>query len=309
MTVGRGEHNAGMLRIGSIVWGVRDVSRAVEFWTAALDYRARGGDDPDWVLLKPRHGTGVQLALQEVKADAAERRRHHLDLYAYDHIAEVERLLSLGARRVVDWRYPDDADYIVLSDPDGNYFCVIAAGEVARDASLRIGGTRFVADTNGLLDPEAFAYRGARALVALHEKELRAFVPVWRRFDASGIRLPETHDEDYLSNEHLLLHVLRAAGRYLTWVCGQLGLPDPEVAEAPGPEDISAKADEFLEHVLSRWRGALTQVPATRFEDKAYVSNWGAPMTIESMLEHAFTHPARHTFQLEELMARQPTPG
>lgn len=298
-----------MLRIGSIVWGVRDVSRAVAFWTAALDYRARGGGDPDWVLLKPKRGTGVQLALQEVKADAAERRRHHLDLYAYDHIAEVERLLGLGAHSVPDWRYPADADYIVLSDPDGNYFCVIAAGEAARDASLRIGGTRFVSDTTGLPDPEAFIYRGARALVALHEKELRAFVPVWRRFDASGIRLPATDDEDYLSNEHLLLHVLRAAGRYLTWVCRQLGLPDPQIAEAPGTDYISARAEEFLEHVLSRWRVALTQVPADRFEDKAYVANWGAPMTIESMLEHAFTHPARHSFQLEELMARQPSLG
>src|SRR5690554_4919559 len=120
-----------MLRIGTIVWGVRDVARAVEFWSAALDYRPRGGDSPDWVMLKPKRGSGVQLALQEVRAAAEDRRRHHLDLYAFDHQAEVERLLGLGARRV-EWRYEDDADYVVLSDPDGNYFCVIAAGEAAR---------------------------------------------------------------------------------------------------------------------------------------------------------------------------------
>jgi hypothetical protein len=45
-------------------------------------------------------------------------------LYATDRKAEVERLLSLGAQRV-DWRYPSDADYVVLADPDGNTFCVI----------------------------------------------------------------------------------------------------------------------------------------------------------------------------------------
>nr|WP_246654634.1 VOC family protein [Rhizobium laguerreae] len=50
--------------------------------------------------------------------------RHHLDLYASDQQAEVERLLSLGAQRV-DWRYPEGADYIVLADPDGNRFCVV----------------------------------------------------------------------------------------------------------------------------------------------------------------------------------------
>ncbi len=61
--------------------------------------------------------------------------------------------------------------------------------------------------------------------------------------------------------------------------------------------------------MLARWRVALTGLPASRVEDKAYVSNWGAPMTIESMLEHALVHPIRHTFQLEELMAREAKSG
>ncbi len=295
-----------MLRIGTIVWGVRDVARAVEFWSAALDYRPRGGDSPDWVMLKPKRGSGVQLALQEVRAAAEDRRRHHLDLYAFDHQAEVERLLGLGARRV-EWRYEDDADYVVLSDPDGNYFCVIAAGEAARDPGLRIAEDRtprFVSGTADLPGPDDYAYRGARALVVLHEKELRAFVPVWRRFAASGLPLPETDDTDYLSNEHLLLHVLRASGRYLTWICRQLEIPDPGVPEAPAVEEVAERAQEFLEEVLDRWRVALRGVEPSRMEDRAYVSNWGARMTIESMLEHAVMHPIRHTFQLEELMAR-----
>ncbi len=285
------------------------MQRAVEFWTAALGYVARGGDSPDWVMLKPHDGAGVQLALQQVRADAGDRRRHHLDLYAYDQEAEVERLVELGARPVPGWRYEDGSDYVVLSDPDGNYFCVIAAGDAARQPRLRLAVPRYVEHANELPEPDSHTYRGARALVALHERELRAFVPVWRRFSATGLSLPATDDEDYLSNEHLLLHVLRAAGRYLTWMCRQLGLPDPEVAAAPDVSEVAERADEFMEHVLERWRGALEAVPAARFEDKAYVSNWGAPMTIESMLEHAFTHPARHTFQLEELMARDQQPG
>jgi hypothetical protein len=51
--------------------------------------------------------------------------RIHLDLYADDQDAEVERLVSLGAQRV-DWDlYPADPDFVVLADPDGNRFCVI----------------------------------------------------------------------------------------------------------------------------------------------------------------------------------------
>jgi hypothetical protein len=293
-----------MLRIGSVVWGVRDVARAVEFWTAALDYVPRGGDSPDWVLLRPRRGTGVQLALQEVKAEASQRRRHHLDLYAYDHEAEVERLLGLGASRV-DWRYPPDSDYVVLADPDGNYFCVIAAGEAARDPSLRIAegrGPRFVFDLADLPGDD-FAYRGARALVALHERELRAFLPAWRRFAASGQPLPETDETDYQSNEHLLRHVLRAAGRYLTWVCKHLDLPDPGMPDAPPVETIAAEAEAYMEQVLALWRTALTAAPPERMAD-LHTSNWGEPFTIESMLEHAVVHPMRHTLQLEELLAR-----
>lgn len=36
--------------------------------------------------------------------------------------------MALGARRV-DWdSCPDDADFVVLADPDGNIYCVIDTG-------------------------------------------------------------------------------------------------------------------------------------------------------------------------------------
>lgn len=111
-----------MLRIGSIVWGVRDLPGAIRFWTSALNYRLRNEPDEDWAVLVPLEGPGVQLALSLVTSEKA--RRHHLDLYASDQGAEVERLLALGARRA-EWRYEPDADFVVLEDPDGNRFCVV----------------------------------------------------------------------------------------------------------------------------------------------------------------------------------------
>ena len=114
-----------MLRIGSIVWGVRDVPRAIEFWCAALDYKPLREPDVDWAILVPRSGEGVQLAIDGVSnPPPPERPRHHLDLYASDQKAEIERLLSLGAQKV-DRVYPEGADYVVLADPDGNRFCVV----------------------------------------------------------------------------------------------------------------------------------------------------------------------------------------
>jgi catechol 2,3-dioxygenase-like lactoylglutathione lyase family enzyme len=113
-----------MLSIGSIVWGVRDVPRAIQFWTAALNYKPLRQPSADWAILVPAQGSGPQLAISVVSSDAKDHQRHHLDLYADDQKGEIERLIGLGAQRV-EWRYPDDADYVVLADPDGNRFCVV----------------------------------------------------------------------------------------------------------------------------------------------------------------------------------------
>ncbi len=96
---------------------VSDVDRAGAFWASALGW-ARQPDNP--AFLVPENGRGAQLHLDEDD-------RTHLDLWTDDRVeqlAEVDRLISLGAERV-EWDYPDDADFIVLADPDGNLFCVI----------------------------------------------------------------------------------------------------------------------------------------------------------------------------------------
>lgn len=113
-----------LIEIGSIVWGVRDVPRAIRFWSEALRYKPLREPSDDWAILIPEEGKGVQLAITQVSSDASSHQRHHLDLYVRDREAEVKRLLALGAS-AVDWRYPEDADYVVLADPDGNKFCVI----------------------------------------------------------------------------------------------------------------------------------------------------------------------------------------
>ncbi|PRY00747.1 VOC family protein [Allonocardiopsis opalescens] len=120
-----------MLSIGSVVLGVADVPRAVAFWTRALGYVPREEPEADWAVLRPAQGAGVQLSLGRSKTPAQDRPRVHLDLYAgdaADQAAEVERLLALGARRVAWELYPEDADFVVLADPDGNRFCVIDTG-------------------------------------------------------------------------------------------------------------------------------------------------------------------------------------
>ncbi|NYI03294.1 VOC family protein [Allostreptomyces psammosilenae] len=118
-----------MLRIGTVVMGVGDVRRAVDFWTRALGYVPREAVEDDWAVLVPAGGApGTHLALGLSETPVQRHPRIHLDLYARDaaeQAAEVERLVALGAERV-DWDlYPADADFVVLADTEGNRFCVI----------------------------------------------------------------------------------------------------------------------------------------------------------------------------------------
>lgn len=117
-----------MLRIGSIVIRVDDLERQTRFWEQALDYVRREDDSDDFILLRPRHGSGPNVSLDRMRSAVQVPPRIHLDLYADDHAAEVRRLLALGATEVHWDRRPPNADYVILADPEGNRFCVVDAG-------------------------------------------------------------------------------------------------------------------------------------------------------------------------------------
>ena len=103
---------------GALVLNVADTGRAAEFWSQALGY-VRQPDAPDFLV--PPNGAGLRLHLDEDD-------RTHLDLWVDPELSdpetEVDRLVALGATRV-DWVYPEDADFVVLADTEGNLFCVI----------------------------------------------------------------------------------------------------------------------------------------------------------------------------------------
>jgi len=114
-----------MIRVGSVVIRVDDLERQKQFWTAALDYVPREGDDDDFALLRPRDGAGPNVSLDRWHAPLQIPPRIHLDLYTDDQTGEVQRLIGLGATEVQWDRRPPDADFVILADPEGNRFCVI----------------------------------------------------------------------------------------------------------------------------------------------------------------------------------------
>jgi catechol 2,3-dioxygenase-like lactoylglutathione lyase family enzyme len=116
------------MRIGSIVIKCYEFDRMLAFWQKALHYVPRDPPDPPeggWVVLRDPEGSGPNISLDRVpERRTGKRSRLHLDLYTENRGEDVERLVKIGATRY-PWRYPEDADYTVLEDPDGNLFCVV----------------------------------------------------------------------------------------------------------------------------------------------------------------------------------------
>jgi|SRR6516225_1862337 predicted enzyme related to lactoylglutathione lyase len=117
------------IRLGSTVINCADMELMTSFWSQALylaPSSAEYGDD-----FRVLRGDGVRLSLQLARTPVTARDQMHLDLYSDDQAAEVRRLTGLGARFV---RHHDDPadDYVVMTDPEGNEFCVCAVADLSR---------------------------------------------------------------------------------------------------------------------------------------------------------------------------------
>jgi len=150
-----------------------------------------------------------------------------------------------------------------------------------------------------------YRYRGARAMVLLHEQSMREFVATWRKAKETGVALPSTADPNYRSLEALLRHILHWARTYMVWMCESLELEDPQIPAVPEEDAVESEAEVYLGQLLRRWREPLKDVPEDRYYRLEHTSPWNIKYCIDSMLEHAVMHPIRHRFQLTELMERK----
>src|SRR5215472_9848450 len=119
---------AGMsIRIQCMCIDTTDPARLAAFWQSALGWR-RTYEEDDQVVLEPPEGSpedGVapDLLFLRVPEEITSKNRLHLDLRPEDQAAEVARLEALGARRA-NVGQGQDVSWVVMTDPDGNYFDV-----------------------------------------------------------------------------------------------------------------------------------------------------------------------------------------
>lgn len=125
-----------MARLADVVIDCARPAVVARFWAEALDgyavapydadelarLRSIGVDDPedDPTVLVEGAPDSPRLWFQQVPEPKVVKNRVHLDLHADDVDAEVDRLISLGARVL----HPERDGLVVMADVDGNEFCV-----------------------------------------------------------------------------------------------------------------------------------------------------------------------------------------
>jgi predicted enzyme related to lactoylglutathione lyase len=103
-----------------------DPETLARFWAPALGYEVLGSAGA-YVALVPSGG-GPGFLLQRVEEPKSGKNRMHVDLKVPDVEREVERLLGLGAKRLSDATMEEHgSQWVVMTDPEGNEFCVCRA--------------------------------------------------------------------------------------------------------------------------------------------------------------------------------------
>ena len=111
-----------------------------QWWKAVLDYEDVPGDpneagDEECMIIDPKGGH--RLLFIEVDELQDSRGRIHFDLAPTDRKreAEIERVLAHGATEVADRRNDDGTGWMVMTDPAGNYFCIVRSDDERNESA------------------------------------------------------------------------------------------------------------------------------------------------------------------------------
>jgi predicted enzyme related to lactoylglutathione lyase len=107
-----------------IVVDAEDPARLARWWAEALGYRIVH-EAPDEVEIRRTPEELPGLLFATVPDAKTVKNRLHIDLRPDDQESEVERLVDMGARPVDVGQH--DVSWVVLADPEGNEFCVLAS--------------------------------------------------------------------------------------------------------------------------------------------------------------------------------------
>jgi hypothetical protein len=114
-----------------------DPHRLAAFWAPALGYVDEPGyDDPGGASIIDPDGKGPAIGFLRVPESKTAKNRMHIDIRVAGKLpwnttereelirAKVAELVAAGATTVREESYGGDLGHVVMSDPEGNEFCV-----------------------------------------------------------------------------------------------------------------------------------------------------------------------------------------
>jgi hypothetical protein len=114
------------LKFDEICIDARDATALGTWWAEVLGW-PHGIDDDGDVRLHPPPGSGPDWIFIAVPDEKVVKNRIHLDFRPDDQQAEVDRLIAMGAKHVDIGQ--GEQSWVVLADPEGNEFCVLAPND------------------------------------------------------------------------------------------------------------------------------------------------------------------------------------
>jgi len=114
------------IKVEMVTVDCRDAYALADWWSRQTGGKVVGERGDEFVMVEPGAGGGPTLGFQQVSEPTPGKNRLHLDVTAPDRDLAVERLLGEGALAVARHETPGFT-WVVLSDPEGNQFCVSQA--------------------------------------------------------------------------------------------------------------------------------------------------------------------------------------
>lgn len=109
----------------ALSFDAKDPAGLARFWAGVLGFEPAAGNE-----LVPHDNTGFRLRFLQSDVEKDRANQIHFDLTSQTPEQQQEtvaRALELGGRHIDIGQQPEET-HVVLADPEGNEFCVIAAG-------------------------------------------------------------------------------------------------------------------------------------------------------------------------------------
>ena len=115
-------------RVTAVMVDTDDLDVVIPFWTKVLGLEVKYRDER-FAYLSDLSSGGPHLAFQKVPEPKEGKNRLHLDMMVEDREAFAEWVEELGGSVIEQQEQPGFPIWIVMSDPQGNEFCIFEKPE------------------------------------------------------------------------------------------------------------------------------------------------------------------------------------